>query len=75
MENWSLPDTERSQAVNRLAVNIATLAFAAGFSISDGEATELAERAEKKAYTVALVESRTTTGTRPHAETFRAYTR
>lgn len=73
--HWSLPDAERSEAVNRLALNIASLAFSAGVSINDGEATKLAEKAEQKAYTVAGVESRTTTGLRPHDETFRAYTR
>lgn len=73
--DWSLPDEERSEAVNRLASNIASLAFSAGVTITDGEATKLAEKAEQKAYIVAGVESRTSTGLRPHDETFRAYTR
>lgn len=72
---WKLSDDQRKNTVTRVAANIASLSFAKGTHISDADAHRAAENAEKKAYTVATVEANTTTGFRPHAETYEAYTR
>lgn len=72
---WELRRDQRDEVVHRLTANIASLAFAQGVSMRLGDAESAAETAEKKAYTVASVESRTTSGQRPHAESLRAYTR
>lgn len=61
--------------MSRVAANIATIAFSQGQQISDADAERAAENAEQKAYTVARVEAQTTTGVRPHSETYEAYTR
>jgi hypothetical protein len=74
-EDWSLSDEQRAETVKRLAQSIASLAFSAGASVSDDIASDAAATAEKKSYTVARVEARTTTGVRPHSETLLAYTR
>lgn len=72
---WELTRTQRDDMVHRLTANIASLAFAQGFSMALEDAQSAAESAEKKAYTVASVESRTTSGQRPHSESLKAYTR
>ena len=73
--DWSLSSDQRKSTVSRVAANIATLAFSKGQQISDSDAERAAENAERKAYTVARVEAKTTTGVRPHSETYEAYTR
>ena len=72
---WKLSDDQRKNTITRVAANIASLLFSKGQQISDTDASRAAESAEKKAYTVATVEATTTTGFRPHAETYEAYTR
>ena len=73
--DWSLSSDQRKSTVSRVAANIATIAFSHGQQLSDSDAERAAENAERKAYTVARVEAKTTTGVRPHAETYEAYTR
>eukprot|EP00887_Chlorella_sp_A99_P001191 scaffold14.g1191.t1 len=51
------------------------MAFFRGAPVDDDTAREAAVAVEKKAYTVARVEARTTTGVRPHHETMKAYVR
>ena len=72
---WSLSSDQRKSTVVRVAANIANIAFSKGQQISDADAERAAENAERKAYTVARVEAKTTTGVRPHSETYEAYTR
>ncbi len=72
---WSLSSDQRKSTVARVAANIATISFSKGQQISDADAERAAENAERKAYTVARVEAKTTTGVRPHSETYEAYTR
>ncbi len=72
---WALSDGQRAETVTRITQSIANLAFSQGWSIDDAEAQETATQVEKKAYTVAQVESRTTTGIRPHSDSLKAYTR
>jgi large subunit ribosomal protein L31/Ran GTPase-activating protein 1 len=74
-EDWFLSEEQRAETVRRVAENIASLAFTRGVDISDSRADELAAILEKKAYNVARVESRTTTGVRPANESLRSYTR
>ena len=74
-EGWSLSSEQRKSTVSRAAANIATIAFSQGQQVSDSDAERAAENAERKAYTVARVEAKTTTGVRPHSETYAAYTR
>ena len=74
-QEWSLSDEQRAETVARITQSIANLAFSQGTSIDDAEAQHLAKIAEKKAYTVAQVESRTTTGSRPLSDSLKAYTR
>ena len=75
MAEWALDDAARVDAVSRLADNMTALAFARGARLDGDAATAAAGAAEKKAYATARVEARTTTGTRPHEETLRAYAR
>ncbi len=72
---WQLSVEQREDTIARLAKNLASMTFFSGGSIPDSEALRLAKDFEKKAYTVARVEARTTTGVRPQAETFYAYAR
>lgn len=72
---WTLTRAQRDEVVLRLTANIASLAFAQGVSMRLEDAQSAAETAETKAYTVASVESRTTSGQRPHSESLQAYTR
>ena len=72
---WALDAASREETISRLTANIASLAFAKGVSVALEDARSAAVAAEKRAYTVAGVESRTTTGHRPQSESLRAYTR
>ena len=72
---WALSDEQRAETVTRITQSIANLAFSQGRSIDDAESQEKATQVEKKAYTVAQVESRTTNGVRPHSDSLKAYTR
>ncbi len=72
---WALSDEQRAETITRITQSIANLAFSQGRSIDDAEAQETATQVEKRAYTVAQVESRTTTGIRPHSDSLKAYTR
>ena len=72
-QGWALSDEQRAETVSRITQSIANLAFSQGTSIDDIEAGRLASVMEKKAYTVAQVESRTTTGIRPHSDSLKAY--
>ena len=72
---WALDAASREETISRLTANIASLAFAKGVSVALEDARSAAVTAEKRAYNVAGVESRTTTGYRPQSESLRAYTR
>ena len=74
-QDWSLSEEQRAETVRRVAENMMSLAFTRGIDISDARAQELAATLEKKAYNVARVESRTTTGARPASESLKSYTR
>lgn len=74
-DDWQLSDEQRQETIARVTANIASLAFFRGKTITGDVSASTAEAIEKKAYTVARVEARTTTGVRPHAETLEAYTR
>ena len=74
-DDWSLEQPTREATVSRLAANLVSMAFACGAALDVAEAQDKARNAERRAYTTAQVESRTTTGVRPHAETLRAYAR
>ena len=74
-QEWALSDEQRAETVTRITQSIANLAFSQGRSIDDAEAQQAATQVERKAYTVAQVESRTTTGIRPHSDSLKAYTR
>ena len=70
-EDWALTDAQRAETVSRVRDSISGLAFFRGAKLPDAEVAATAEAAEKKAYTVARVEARTTTGVRPHHETLK----
>ena len=72
---WQLTTEQRAITVGRVSDSITNLAFARGISLSLEEARRAAAATEKTAYTTALVESRTTTGTRPALESLQAYAR
>jgi large subunit ribosomal protein L31/Ran GTPase-activating protein 1 len=72
---WSLTEGERAETVARVAQNFASLSFNRGIDITDAEAHEAAVSLEKRAYTTASVEARTTTGFRPHDEVLKSYAR
>jgi hypothetical protein len=74
-QQWELTADQRAVTVERITASITNLAFARGVSLPLDYARQAASKAEKKAYTVAQVESRTTTGVRPEAESLAAYTR
>lgn len=74
-EDWSLDQPTRDATVSRLSANLVSMAFARGAALDAADALDRAKSAERRAYTTAQVESRTTTGVRPHAETLRAYAR
>lgn len=72
---WSLSEAQREATVSRVRGSISGLAFFRGAKLPDEEVAAVAEAIEKKAYTVARVEARTTTGARPHHESLKAYLR
>lgn len=74
-DDWSLDQATREATVSRLSANLVSMAFARGAALDVAAAQDKAKNAERRAYTTAQVESRTTTGVRPHAETLRAYAR
>ncbi len=74
-QQWSLMPERRAITVERITASITNLAFARGVVLSLEDARKAAATAEKTAHTTAQVESRTTTGSRPEAESLQAYTR
>lgn len=74
-KQWELTPEQRAITVERITASITNLAFARGVVLSLEDARKAAATAEKRAHTVAQVESRTTTGARPEAESLAAYTR
>lgn len=72
---WSLSSSQRQETVSRITTSIINLSFSQGHSLPESVAAEAAASVEKKAYTVATFESKTTTGYRPHNETLKAYAR
>ena len=74
-DDWSLDQPTREATVARLSANLVSMAFARGAALDVAAALEKSKTAERRAYTTAQVESRTTTGVRPYAETLRAYAR
>lgn len=63
-QEWELTETQRADTVARVANNISSMAFFSGRPLDDDTARAAAITVEKKAYTVARVEARTTTGVR-----------
>lgn len=61
---WALSDSQRQETVRRLAQNVSAMAFFRVAPIADDAVAAAAAAIEKKAYTVARVEARTTTGVR-----------
>ena len=74
-QQWSLSDAQRQETVGRITTSIINLSFSQGHSLPEKVAADAATTVEKKAYTVAKFESKTTTGYRPHNETLKAYAR
>ena len=71
-DDWILTDAQRAETVARIRANMSTIAFFRSAPLP-AEVVEAATTAiERKAYTVARVEARTTTGMRPHHETLKA---
>ena len=64
VDEWALPDAQRHETVERMATNISALAFFRGAPLGDDVVQAASAAVEKKAYTVARVEARTTTGVR-----------
>jgi Ran GTPase-activating protein (RanGAP) involved in mRNA processing and transport len=81
MGEWQLSSEQRADTVERIKENLATMHFFSGkpraevAEVAEVHLGRLAGSLEKRAYTVATVESRTTTGFRPHHETLKAYAR
>jgi large subunit ribosomal protein L31/Ran GTPase-activating protein 1 len=72
---WALSEQERNETVERVVANISTLSFFSGKALTAEEAHRAAVAIERRAYTAAQVAARTTTGTRPAAETTSSYAR
>ena len=71
-EDWSLSDDQRADTVSRIKESMATMTFFSSHSdLNQCQLDAIATTIEKKAYTVAKVEAKTTTGTRPHHETLK----
>jgi large subunit ribosomal protein L31/Ran GTPase-activating protein 1 len=72
MEEWNLSDSQRADTIDRIKKNMFNMYF---FSYETKPAVSdigaIAAVIEKKAYTVAKVEAKTTTGYRPHHETLK----
>jgi len=72
MEEWNLSDSQRADTIDRIKKNMFNMYFfsyEAKPTVPDIGA--IAAVIEKKAYTVAKVEAKTTTGYRPHHETLK----
>ena len=74
-EEWTLSDAQREDTVSRIRSNIAAMAFFRSAPLPADVVAAAAVAVEKKAYTVARVEARTTTGMRPAHESLKAYVR
>jgi len=74
-QRWELDQEKRQETIKRTAENIFALAYSRKRNVSDKEAAEAAKMVEEKAYTVARIESQTTTGQRPADESLKAYVR
>ena len=74
-EEWALTDAQRADTVARIRTNMSTMAFFRSSPLPAEVVEAAAVAAEKKAYTVARVEARTTTGMRPHHETLKVITK
>jgi Ran GTPase-activating protein (RanGAP) involved in mRNA processing and transport len=72
---WKLSQAQRADTIERITANLANMHFFSGKPHTDADLRALASTLEKRAFTVATVESRTTTGFRPHHETLKAYAR
>ena len=72
---WSLTDEQRQETIKRTSENIFALAYNRGRQLTDKQAAAAAAQIEEKAFTVAKVESETTTGQRPAEESLKAYIR
>lgn len=70
---WQLSGDQRADTVERIKDNLASMHFFYEDNSMPSEVNlgMLASVIEKKAYTVARVEAKTTTGTRPHHETLK----
>lgn len=72
---WTLTSEQRLETRKRTAENLFALAYNRGRQLTDKQAAEAALEIEDKAFTVAKVESETTTGQRPADESLKAYIR
>jgi large subunit ribosomal protein L31/Ran GTPase-activating protein 1 len=70
-EDWTLTDAQRAETVARIRTNVSTMAFFRSAPLPADLVEAAAVAVERKAYTVARVEARTTTGMRPHHETLK----
>jgi hypothetical protein len=71
VEEWSLSDEQRADTVERIRANVSSMSFFRGTPLAPEAVAAAATAVEKKAYTVARVEARTTTGVRPHHESLK----
>ena len=74
-EDWSLTEAQRADTIARIRANVSAMAFFRAAPLAPELVETVATAVEKKAYTVARVEARTTTGMRPHHETLKACSR
>ncbi len=72
---WELPASARSSAREGLMHSVRSLCELKGVKVAEEAALETGRKIEEKAYTAAQVDSRTTTGRRPDAETVQIYAR
>ncbi len=71
-EEWQLSAEQRADTIARIKASMASMYFFQGGNIGQiQDLRAIAEMIEKKAYTVAQVEAKTTTGVRPHHETLK----
>jgi len=73
VEDWQLSSEQRNDTISRIKQTMATMKFFSDNADGkiDFDFDVIAGAIEKKAYTVARVEARTTTGMRPHHETLK----
>jgi Ran GTPase-activating protein (RanGAP) involved in mRNA processing and transport len=72
---WALSKDQREDTIERIKSSLSNMHFFCSGASQPGDLYSLAKTIESRAYTVATVESRTTTGFRPHHETLKAYAR